>query len=162
MSPSYQIKKPFTFTNDKELILSTINSYNTEIFALDCYIIPSKSLGQKTAFFKITVATQKMASIALTKRFKILNKYIKHTQLSRSKILNTSQCYKCQAFNHGYNSCKNIKKVCPHCSSDHELKNCINKKKPAFCNNCGGNHPATSNNCSIKQNYVIVPTSFQD
>ena len=147
---------------DKDLILSTINSFNDEIFAIDCYVIPSKSINQKTASFKITVATQKMASIAITKGFKILNKYINPTQLSRSKVLNTVQCSKCQDFNHGYNGCKNVKHVCPHCSLDHELKNCINKNKPALCNNCGGKHRTTSNVCPTKQKYLHVPTSFYD
>ena len=103
-----------------------------------------------------------MASITISKGFKILNKYINPTQLSSSKILNTSQCSKCQAFNHGYNGCKNIKNVCPHCSLDHELKHCQNKKKPALCNNCGSNHRTTSNTCIIKQKYLIIPTSFHD
>ena len=144
------------------MILSTINSDNLEIFALDCYIIPPKSINQKTASFKITVATQKMASIAISKGFKKLNKYINPTQLSRSKILNTSQCSKCQAFNHSYNGCKNIINVCLYCSLGHEFKNCLNKKKPALCNNCGSNHRTTSNNCPIKQKYLFVSTSFHD
>ena len=147
---------------EKDIIISTINSFNEDIFAIDCYIIPPKSIFQKTASFKVTVATQKMASFAISKGFKVLNKYINPTQLTRSKILNTSQCSKCQAFNHGYNGCKNIKNVCPHCSLDHELKNCHNKKKPALCNNCGGSHRTTSNSCPIKQKYLIIPTSFHD
>ena len=80
-----------------------------------------------------------MASIAITKGFKILNKYINPTQLSRSKVLNTVQCSKCQDFNHGYNGCKNVKHVCPHCSLDHELKNCINKTNLLFATIVGAN-----------------------
>ena len=151
------------FNEIKDNLTLQLNTYNKDLHFLDCYVLPPKSNTQKSASFKVTVATQAMANIIMNQGFKINNiNYINPTQLTRSKILNTTQCSKCQQFEHGYNACKHINHVCPHCAGDHELKSCQYKSIPAKCNNCGGSHRTTSNLCPIKKKYLIIPSTSND
>ena len=103
-----------------------------------------------------------MTNIIMNQGIQFENNYINPTQLSWSKILNTTQCSKCQQFNHGYNACKHINHVCAHCSGDHELKSCQIKNTITKCNNCGGSRRSTSNTCPIKQKYLIIPSKTND
>ena len=150
------------FKHDKNLIIDNINDDNKNIFVVDCYVIPAKNENQKSASIKLTLATQAMTNMVISHGIKLYNKYINPTLITRSKVLNTTQCSKCQKFEHGYNACKNVNHVCPHCTGDHEIKNCNNKNQIAKCNNCGGSHRTTSNICPIKQKFLIIPTTNTD
>ena len=98
-----------------------------------------------------------MVSHILAKGIKILNSFIDQSRITRAKMLNTIQCAKCNKFNHGQNSCKNIEFICPHCAQNHNLKSCTNKNKTSTCCNCSKDHRATSNNCAIKKKYIGIP-----
>ena len=143
-------------------IITELNIYNPDIHVLDCYVLPPKSNSQKTASLKITVATQIMTNTLMNKGIQFENKYINPTLLTRSKILNTSQCPKCQQYNHTYNSCKHTNHICAHCAGNHEIKNCQNKNNIAKCNNCGGSHRTTSNICPIRKKFLIIPSKTED
>ena len=146
----------------KQQLIKNINKDNPHIYILDIYILPLKSPNQRTLSFKLTIATQKMTNYIIQNGLHICQSYVNPTQLSRSKVLNTIQCSKCQNYTHGYNNCKSIKNICPHCTLDHELKACPNKSNPSLCNNCKGNHRTTSNNCPIRRKFLIIPRTHKD
>ena len=144
------------------ILIRGLNMDNPRLHILDLYILPPKSPNQKTLSFKITVATQKMTNHILQKGFHFIANYINPTQITRSKILNTIQCNKCQNYSHGYNNCKSTKSVCPHCTLDHILKACPFKTNNPLCNNCKGIHRTTSNKCPIRQKFLIIPKTYKD
>lgn len=59
------------------------------------------------------------------------------------------QCKKCQGFNHTEKYChKNIK--CVKCANNHLTKDCqLERKQPATCTNCKGQHPASYRGCEV-------------
>ena len=145
---------------DKNNLINNITNDNKDIIILDTYIPPTNNAN--TTAIKITLLTQSMVSHILANGIKILNNFIDQSRITRAKMLNTLQCTKCNKFNHGQNSCKNIEFVCPHCAQNHSLKSCTNKNKTPTCCNCSKDHRATSNRCTIKKKYIGIPKGKED
>ena len=122
-------------------IIKNLSDLNKELVILDAYVSPIKN--NKNAAIKITVLTQTMISDILNNGIKVLNTRIDESLITRAKILNTIQCTKCFNYGHNYDRCKNQNHTCPHCTQNHILKNCPNKKSPAICCNCKNEHRAT-------------------
>jgi hypothetical protein len=72
----------------------------------------------------------------------------------------TIQCQKCQKFGHTTSSCKNLA-ICQYCAQNHLTRLHICKICESVgeicihtilkCSNCGGNHAATSKECTDNQ-----------
>lgn len=72
--------------------------------------------------------------------------YTKHRVELYRELPVILQCYKCQAFGHKYQDCKNEFK-CLRCGGNHNHKNCIKPKEEKKCVNCGGDHVALYKGC---------------
>lgn len=60
------------------------------------------------------------------------------------------QCYICQQFNHGTDSCRRDP-ACLHCAGPHDSRECTNKDGPVKCINCNGQHKAWDWKCPVRQ-----------
>lgn len=70
---------------------------------------------------------------------------IKWEKYKRSK--GATQCYRCQEFGHGTDSCNNVPK-CVKCDQQHLTKTCTKDPKTTpYCVNCKGEHRANSSVC---------------
>jgi len=61
------------------------------------------------------------------------------------------QCFKCQAYGHKADICKN-KIKCGKCAQEHETKNCTSEELK--CANCKGAHEAKDHGCPWRQKIV--------
>ena len=103
-----------------------------------------------------------MINLVLQKGIKILANHLDDSQITRARILKTIQCSKCNKYGHGLNTCKSPYKVCPHCTRNHNLKECNYKEESPKCCNCGKDHRASSNKCNIRKKHTDIPTSESD
>lgn len=66
------------------------------------------------------------------------------------------QCWNCQRWNHGSDSCR-MDPVCLKCAGKHKMYNCTKRKDtPATCANCKGAHPANFSGCQF------LPTNIRN
>lgn len=70
------------------------------------------------------------------------------------------RCYKCQTYGHVGKYCRN-KQVCPHCTGEHDLKNCKRKDQSPRCANCRAanreyHHDLTSTKCPEYERAVRI------
>ena len=95
---------------------------------------------QTTSLLKAEAIDQDTYKACLLNKIKI--GYIRcHTEPLRTVL----QCFKCQKVGHTHFNCKS-ETVCPKCSGNHSLKECLvdNQVK---CINCGGDHFACARKC---------------
>ena len=121
-------------------------------------MLPLKNEDQVLTSTKITLATQEMVDKTMSAGLTLCNHHVKITQISRARVLGTSQCFRCFSFEHPTESCQLEIKCCEH----HLYKDCHNKSIRPTCANCKGAHNSNSNRCTIKKKYLIVPISSKD
>jgi Zn ribbon nucleic-acid-binding protein len=63
----------------------------------------------------------------------------------------------CKAFGHVSSVCRREKPRCPSCGKDHIM--CLKSEENVTCCNCGGNHEATSFDCSTRVKENELPKS---
>ena len=144
----------------KEDVINDISSQNKDLTILDIYIPPSNN--NTSTGIKISLLTQAMVNQVLENGLKILANQLDDSQITRAKILKTIQCTKCYKYGHGLNTCKSPFKVCPHCTKNHNLKECNYKEDSPKCCNCGKDHRASSNKCNIRKKYIGIPKNGSD
>ena len=147
--------------NNKKKIIKSIEYNQKDLKVMDIYMLPIKSEDQVLTSIKITLATQEMVDKTMSAGISICNHQVKITQISRARVLGTSQCFRCFSFDHPTESCQYEIK-CLHCCENHLYKDCQNKSKRPTCANCNGAHKSNSNRCTIKKKHLIVPVSSKD
>ena len=147
--------------NNKKKIIKSIEYNQKDLKVMDIYMLPIKSEDQVLTSIKITLATQEMVDKTMSAGISICNHQVKITQISRARVLGTSQCFRCFSFDHPTESCQYEIK-CLHCCENHLYKDCQNKSKRPTCANYNGAHKSNSNRCPIKKKHLIVPVSSKD